>query len=293
MANQLSEFIKDLAIQTKFDIESDNWKTFIEKVKDLEIPEGFGDSFHSSFMTIDSAKNNGEVNNHFKAKHLSAVDNVISKAVKALELDETKATEFEAETDTLKRVKSALALLDEATTSKLAEAKNDTKLSGDEQVKALESLNEKIKELNTTISTNKEDYEGKLLEKDKVFEQKSIQSSISDMIGSYELATSENLTAEDIKTLVHSKLNNAPYIFKQLEDGTFKVYTKEDPAMEAFDENKPLDMKGVVEKIVSPYVKKNVVVNPNEPVNKQPLVVDPSKNGVNKFVMGNHADHNQ
>lgn len=259
MSIKTSELIKAFATQTGVDTENEEFKAFISNQSlDVEIPSSAYEKISKGLMTMDSAKNNPEVASYFKVKALSGVDNMLTKQLKELELDDATLNEVLAEKDTYKKVQKMLELTPKQLEAKLKTQFGDNVKGKEEYVAKIAELSKKINEEQNAKLLMEQEYAGKLTEKDKYLEQFQVQHYIQHELGNYNLITS--IPKEDLKVLINEKLKAQPYVLK-LVDGKPLPFQKENPELEAHGSKGRMSLKDVLDTVVAPYLER-----PKDPV---------------------------
>lgn len=278
----LKEFIQAISDQLEIDKESEDFKALIENVPEQNLPEGFEDNFHKSFFTMEAAKNNGDINSHYRGKHLSGIDNALEQSLKALELPEETLGEIADTKATLDKVKLAISKINEHKNALLEEASKGKK-KDDKSDEKIKELTDKIAELQTQLTKTQDDYESKLQQQATGFEAERLGSRVNDLISNYKLATNDVLTADKVKYLIRKEIDDLPYEFKRDEEGKYVVFEK-GKDVKAMENNKLLTMEDVIGKIAAPYIQKS------EPAQPEKKTIQSSSTPVkNKFVFGQHA----
>lgn len=282
----LKEFIEQITEQIEIDKESDDFKSLMENVPEQELPEGFEDKFHNSFLTLEAAKNHGDINSHYRGKHLSGIDNALEQALKDMELPDEYMEEIAGTKATLDKVKVAIAKINENKKALIEELEKKSK-SGkkdDKSDEKIKELTDEITKLQGQLTKTQDEYEQKLQEKDSAFERERWSAKVNDIISNYKLATNDVLTADKAKYLIRKEIDDLPYDFKKDEEGNYTPF-KKGTDVKAMENNKVLTMEGVIEKVVTPYVQKS------DPAKPEKKALEPSANGSgkNSYVFGQHA----
>ena len=86
------EVLSKLLTRAGVDVNSDNLKTVLgmPQLSEVQLPDEVAEQMNSRFLTVDDAKNNADLFNHFKAVHLNGVDAGLEELIK----DKFQLTQF-------------------------------------------------------------------------------------------------------------------------------------------------------------------------------------------------------
>jgi len=243
MANKnLKEWFED--ITENIDLGEFN----IEDIPNVELPESFNDEFHKKYLTTLSARNNPEVMTHFKAKYLSSADLKLKKGFIENGFTEEEFLELKnEEPDTLKLVDLVF--------NKVKERKSvETPIKDD---KAFEKYKSETAKQIEELKAQNESYESKISsvvsENNAKWREKLKATQLTSKLGS----KSYGIEKEDAIYLTMKKVEDSPYILALDEDLKERVYSKDDPDLEAVVDGKPVSWDYVLDKYSESYVKKN------------------------------------
>ena len=220
----------------------------IEDIPDVELPESFNDEFHKKYLTELSARNNPEVMKHFKAKYLSSADLKLKKGFIDNGFTEDEFSELrEQEPDTLKLVDLVFNKVKERKPleNPIKDDKEIAKFKAEtaKQIESLKLENESFKtQLDSSISENDKKWRDKL-------KAEKLNSKLN--------GKSYGIEKEDAIYLTSKKVEDSPFILALDENLKEKVYSKEDPEMEAVIDGKPVSWDYVLDKYSDSYIKKN------------------------------------
>lgn len=248
MATQpLSEILGSLASQIGIDTEKDEIKSILsdKRLQEVSLPDDVANKFKTGFLTVDAAKNNSEINSHFKVKHYSAVDKRLENVLKSAELPKEDMEEFASIKGTLEKLDFILPRVKEH-----YEKKSPGAGKGNKEYEAMvEKYNALVKEkqdLATQFETTKQNFA-------KEKENLEIDFEVNNLLGSYQFG--DAYPVEDVQYLIRKRLQEKPFIFKKT-DGKVGVFQKDTPDLKAMKDNKELTLKGLLDELVTPYVKK-------------------------------------
>lgn len=162
----LADLLNVLAKTAGISEDNEEFKALIQ-IKELattNVPEdlakSFTDSLEGGLLSIDAAKNNKEIKDHFTALALNGVDTEIEKVIADMDLDEETKTLLKNTDSTYKKVSLIPTRLKAKYEALIEEAKKD---NGGEDTEKLTAANTTISELNKELSTIKENTVGKEL----------------------------------------------------------------------------------------------------------------------------------
>lgn len=253
----LSDHFKTIA--KEIGLNEDDLKEFFEKLPEDEIPKEISDKFADTYMTLDAAKNNSEIVSHFKdslkGQYLGFVDNEIEKLLKKVELpnaDKVKETK-----DTQEKLKMIVKSIDSFEKGQDIEWEEEKK-----------KLIDKVNELQGEIDKTKSDYEQKLKEQSQSFDSERVESLITNKLAQKKWA--DVYEPEDVQMIVRTKLLNGNYVLKRKDDGSIGVFQKDNPELEAHEDNKKLTLDDLIDRESSKFVKKADTPREDEPVQGKP-----------------------
>lgn len=155
----LADLINQLAKTAGIPEDNEEFKVLVQ-VKELattNIPEDLGKSFTDSLegglLSLDAAKNNKEIKDHFTALALNGVDTEIEKVIAEMDLDEETKTLLKNTDSTYKKVSLIPSRLKTKYEGLIEAAKKDGGTADPEKLKV---LNDQIASLNTELGTLKE-----------------------------------------------------------------------------------------------------------------------------------------
>lgn len=255
MSIKLSDYLVAVATQTGAPIDSDEFKALLsnQSLAEIELPASVHERFTKGLLTVEAAKNNAELASYFKVKALGGVDNLVTKQLKELDLDEATLNEVIAEKDSYKRVQKLLELTPKQFEAKLKTQFGDNVKGKEEYIAKIDLLNKQINEERNSKVLLEQEYAGKLTERDKFFEQFQIQHHFEQHLSKYNLTKA--LPIEDLKVVIAKKLEAEPVVFK-LVDGKPLPFQKENPDLEAHGAKGRMTYQEVLDKVVQPYLDK-------------------------------------
>jgi len=157
---KLSEWINKLAIEAGVEPDNDDLKGFLSgQALQIDLPESISEKFESwntNKLTLESAKENPIVRDHFKAKYLSTVDRSNLRVLKELGVPADKIGELEKEADGSKKTQLQKELAEkQGRYNQLSEM-----VTADET--AFKAADDKLRtEADSSSSMKRENYKGK------------------------------------------------------------------------------------------------------------------------------------
>ena len=246
---QVSEFINGLLTLAGVESDNEQLKLFLadEKLQDIEIHEDLTKKVNSSLMTLESAKNNKDINDSFMAKFYGSIDTTTKRTLKEAGLPEDKLAELDKITDTPKKIELALKEIAD-------HAKNQVpdNSGGDEElIKKNKELAIQVNELTTKINEFPSVLEKKETELNQVFDTKEISYKLGSMVSPYKYA--EAYPLEFITFQVNTKLNDSDFVINK----EMKLMQKSNNDLVAQKDNKEFTLKDFIEETISPYLQKS------------------------------------
>jgi hypothetical protein len=215
-------------------------------LQNIEIADPVADFINNGLLTIEAAKNNATVKNHFNAQILGSYDSEILNAVKKLELGE----DFETELSGIKSTYEKQRKLSE----KIKETIDNLKASqGKGDDKAAEKYAKQINELQTKYAELQESTVPKTeLEKVKKENENAVRDFMLHSKVSGLAFANQNVGHEDNVAFANVILNNRLSKAKAtvVKDGNeLKLKQSDDLALDYFDEqNKPVSFDDFMNK---------------------------------------------
>jgi hypothetical protein len=202
-------------------------------LQNIEIADPVANAINNNLLTVEAAKNNVTVKNHFNALALGAVDTEILNMVKKLELGEDFETELSGLKNTYENQRKITDKIKESFDNlKAAQGKGDDK--------AIERYTKQINDLNVKYAQLKESTVPKT-ELEKV--QKENENSVRDFMLHSKISglkfANQDVSQDDNVAFANVILNNRLSKAKAIvvKDGNeLKLKRTDDPALDYFDE---------------------------------------------------------
>lgn len=192
-----------------------------------DIDDAFAQSLDSGLMSLDGAKNNPQVLNHFKPILLKAADDKFSILAEKYGI----ADEILAEKSTYKK----FDILETAIENKLRDLadKNGKRLTDEEK----EKLNSQIRDLQKQLANLNETSAKALADRDEQHKGEILEMLINSELAGKNWANKtldKSINVLTAKTLLNSKLQESKAIVVN-ENGTLKLKQAENPTMDFVD----------------------------------------------------------
>jgi hypothetical protein len=203
-------------------------------LQNIDVADDVANSINNSLLTVDSAKNNPLLKNHFTALALGSVDAELMNTIQALELGDDFKTEVSGITNTFEKQRKLTDKLKEVTKA-LREAKKD----GDG--KDVEKYTKQINDLNAELSRVKESTISKS-EYDtlkKNHESQLTDFALTSMISGFNFANAnvpKEVNVLTAKTLLENALKGKAVIVRD-QEGILKLKQASDQTLDYYDES--------------------------------------------------------
>lgn len=275
----LSDFIKTLAgVTGNGNLES--LKTFVETNKTLEIPDDVASGISSNILTMESAKNNSQLHDHFLATNLNFVDGELDRYMTERKLDPKLIEEIKAEKKTAKRAVMLAEKLEKLKEEAISATGGDKKVLADK----VATLETQIANLNNEIVKGKEGFETKLKEEKANFTNKLRDYQVDKHFAGYKYANDKTEPATNViiaKTLMNEQLKKLELktAFDE-ETGQVKLLTSKDAIY--YKDNKPMDFQQFTDSLLADNHLLQVSDKPdNNGANgkQQNISISPANNG--------------
>ena len=249
------DFITSLAKTTGVPEDNEHFVAIManKELATAEFPDELASLFQSKLLTFESAKNNSELNKHFKAESLNAVDGKLNELAEKYELGEELINTMKGTQGTYNRMDFFGENLVKSFEKKIEEAKNTT---DDPKAKErLEELQTQVNTLNGDMATFK-DTHMLISEFDDMrdgYEEMILEGGLKSMLGNYTYANKEVDKTVNV-TMASTLLSQA------LTEKGVKVVNKEGiltlektDGTEYFEDNQKVELKGFVESTLAHY----------------------------------------
>lgn len=204
----LGDLLNTLATNAGIKQDDEKLKAILSNatISEYNIPDEVGSHIQSNLLTVEAAKNNPTLINHFRAQHFNGVDAELSKAFDELSLDESVRAELNSEKSTPKRAALAIKKIAELEKAKAGASKGD---------KA--ELQKEIDLLNGKLKTIVEQHKAQLEELSNKHTNDLIENDVNTLLSGYKYSLPDEMD-------MGLKLNTAKSVVnKYLEDKDAKL----------------------------------------------------------------------
>lgn len=260
MAN-LGEFLFSLAKDSGIDTDSDQFKGFMGQTQfeSADIPSEIVSGIKSGFLTLESAKNNSDLNKHFKGKHLDMIDQSVAKGIQGLNLPDNVMGDITGETDSRKKIELAFSKANDHFKALQPESTNDPEL-----IEKNKELSGKVNSLTEEINKHPQILQEQKDNLTNQFNEEKIGFRVGEILSSYKI--SENYQPDYVKWSVNEALGKSPFKIKP----DMKLYQRDNEDLLAQKENQEFMLKDFIEETIAPFLQ--TTDKPPEP-NGQPVIV--------------------
>lgn len=273
----LGELINRLAIQGGIDQNDEALKGLLTNtaVSGLTIDDKIVSAIDSNLLTVESAKNNPTLKNHFTALALNGVDLELKRLYEANELESSIVDEINAEQSSYKRIG---LLIDKVKT--LESAKASANKDGKEK------LNGEIEKLNQQINDIQSDHANELNAM-KTNHRNDIKNMlVKNMLGSYDysLPTSKDVSIITAENIINNELAKRGGLVIIDDNNNLQLKQSENPELDFYVNNEKVDYKGFADSTLANHKLLKTVDTP--PANQPPTPpanMPPAPGGSNAF----------
>ncbi|GEM_PF-2400046 len=218
--------------------------TLIAKVGTTEIPDELASQFNTGLMSLDGAKNNPALLNHFKPTILNAVDDQFRILAEKYGITDAMA----AEKSTYKKA----AILETELARRLAEA--NTK-AGDKESKAeIAKLQKSLSDLQSQLASTTDANNAKIDELNKAHAAEQLRMLVDFELGSKNYAN-KTLDRRVSVLTAHTLLDEALKASKAVivnDNGTLRLKQVDNPTMDYVDAGyKPVSFKDYTDRLLA------------------------------------------
>ena len=239
---KLGKLFVDLALNAGITIDDEKLKEIT--TSDLEVPDEIGNQFKANLMSVDAAKNNAELKNHFYKLALNPMDKFQLERAKGIQgftdEDVRKLEELTSSYEKAKFVDKRLA--------EILEAKSG---SGDgDETERLKKLKKEIEDLNLKLSSKDTDHQKALDDFAAKAEKDVIEFALMSELLSKDFADDKRDKLKNAKltrVLLDDEFATQKVALKKSEDGSLKLVQKENPDLDYMVDNKPVTLSAFVD----------------------------------------------
>ena len=270
----VSDYINKLASTAGISADDEQLKTILanESLQQVEINEDLANRINGSFLTVDSAKNNSDLNKHFRATILNGLDAEMSTLMNELKLGDDVRSEIMGETNSFKRVPLLVKKIEALEKAKQGATQVDKN-----------ALQVEIERLNGEIATGNTTAESKINDINKQWESRFLDQTMTTMLSGYNYATpvSKEANLLTAKALVNQAINEKGLQVTNNPNGGLKLVTNE--GMDYYENNAVVSVSDFTDRVLTQH--KLLVTNNGGSAPQNPTIpngTQPAK-GNNKF----------
>jgi hypothetical protein len=275
----VSNYIKTLASMAGISADDEQLKTLLanENLQNVEINDDLATKINGSILTVDSAKNNSDLNKHFRATILNGLDAEMTSLMTQLELDDETRSEIMGEQSSFKRVPLLVNKI------KALESAKSNANQGDKS-----KLQEEIDRLNQQILDTTKGFETKLAENNTQWESRMLDMNMATMLSNYDYAfpASKDVNILTAKTLLNKEINEKGLQVVNDEFGNMKlVKPTDDGVMDYYENNVKVGIQDFTDGILT--ANKLLKTNNGDANNGQPNPTVPQGGATPPISRGN------
>lgn len=252
---KLGDFLNTLAQKSKIDLDFGTLSNKkLDELNAIEIDDTVANQFDSSLMSLDGAKNNPEVLNHFKPIILKAVDNKYAILAEKYGLGE----DFANEKNTYKKADLLEAKFD----AKLAELEAQRGKGGNPEKEQL--LAKQLGELQTQLLSLTENSKKEVETVRGQYENEITEMYVKNVLAGKNFATKDlpiEVNTQMARLLIDKQLKEKGAMLVR-KDGELKLVQSALPDMEFYQDNKPVSFSDFTNKILA----ENKMLEVSQPV---------------------------
>lgn len=239
----LKDFLKQqadkLGLQDNAEME-----TMLTRVGALEMPDDLANQFNTGLMSLDGAKNNSALLNHFKPTILNAVDDQFKILAEKYGIADAMA----AEKNTYRKA----SILETELARRISEA--EAKIGDKESKAEITKLNKQLTDLQSQLAHVTDDNNSKIEQLNQQHQAEQLKMLVDFELGSKNYAN-KSLDRRVSVITAHTLLDEALKQHKAVivnDNGSLKLKQAENPTMDYVDEGfKPVAFKDYVDKLLA------------------------------------------
>lgn len=241
---KLGDFLNTLAQKSKIELDFGTLSNKkIDELNLIEIDDTVANQFDSTLMSLDGAKNNPEVLNHFKPIILKAVDNKYAILAEKYGLGE----DFTNEKNTYKKAD----LLEQKIDAKLAELEAQKGKGGNAEKEQL--LAKQLGDLQAQLSALTENSKKEVETVKSQYENEITEMHVKNLLASKKFATKDlpiEVNTQMARLLIDKQLKEKGAMLVR-KDGELKLVQSALPDMDFYMDNKPVSFADFTNKILA------------------------------------------
>lgn len=241
---KLGDFLNTLAQKSKIELDFGTLSNKkIDELNLIEIDDTVANQFDSTLMSLDGAKNNPEVLNHFKPIILKAVDNKYAILAEKYGLGE----DFTNEKNTYKKAD----LLEQKIDAKLAELEAQKGKGGNAEKEAL--LAKQLGDLQAQLSALTENSKKEVETVKSQYENEITEMHVKNLLAGKKFATKDlpiEVNTQMARLLIDKQLKEKGAMLVR-KDGELKLVQSALPDMDFYMDNKPVSFSDFTNKVLA------------------------------------------
>lgn len=205
------------------------------------VPDEIVSQFNSTLLTLDQAKTNYDLKNHFYGAALAPVEKELQNLATAYELSDEDIAEINAVKSTFSKIPALKAKLDLAIQRKAAASGGDKNKHAEEIVR-----------LNAEIAAAKAEKEALSSRITAEYENKLVDMALSNFMNQYSYtdAIPKDVAAMTARNIFEQTVNSKRAKYK-LVNNELSLVNADDETLPFMQENQPVQFKAFVDKIVA------------------------------------------
>lgn len=205
------------------------------------VPDEIVSQFNSTLLTLDQAKTNYDLKNHFYGAALAPVEKELQNLATAYELSDEDIAEINAVKSTFSKIPTLKAKLDLAIQRKAAASGGDKNKHAEEIVR-----------LNAEIAAAKAEKEALSSRITAEYENKLVDMALSNFMNQYSYtdAIPKDVAAMTARNIFEQTVNSKRAKYK-LVNNELSLVNADDETLPFMQENQPVQFKAFVDKIVA------------------------------------------
>jgi hypothetical protein len=216
----------------------------LAKVGTIEIPDELANQFHTGLMSLEGAKNNAQLLNHFKPTVLNAVDDQFKIFAEKYGISDEMAQE--------KSTYKKAAILEAALARKIAEA--EAKIGASDSKAEINKLNKQLSDLQGQLAQAHDAHKAKISELEKKHSEEQLNFLVDFELGNKNFANKaidKKVSILTAKTLMQEDLKAKGAVIIN-ENGVLKLKQAENPTMDFVDAGyKPISFKDYTDQVLA------------------------------------------
>lgn len=205
------------------------------------VPDEIVSQFNSTLLTLDQAKTNYDLKNHFYGAALAPVEKELQNLATAYELSDEDIAEINAVKSTFSKIPTLKAKLDLAIQRKAASSGGDKNKHAEEIVR-----------LNAEIAAAKAEKEALSSRITSEYENKLVDMAINNFLNQYNYtdAIPKDVAAMTARNIFEQTVNSKRAKYK-LVNNELSLVNADDETLPFMQENQPVQFKAFVDKIIA------------------------------------------